>query len=179
MKHKLLTVLLTLIATLCLALVGCGGTGVAVVDDGGTEQDGGSQKPDGGNQGEGGGSQGEGTVPSAKEYTVTYDANGGEFSDGKSTKSVTVEENKKLSVPEKPSRDQYIFVHWCTDSSLSTEWKFDEDVVTKATTLYAKWEKVAVEYNVTFVLNYAGAQNVVKSYILGCITNRRSDVWKK
>ena len=96
------------------------------------------------------------------EYTVTYNANGGSFADGEETKSVKVEENDKLEIPEEPTRNDFVFVHWCTDSSLSVEWVFENDTVTHDTMLYAQWETVIIEHDVTFILNYEGAKEVVK-----------------
>ncbi len=97
------------------------------------------------------------------EYTVTYNANGGLFEDGEETKSVKVKENDRLEIPEEPTRDDFTFVQWCTDSSLDTKWNFESDIVTHDTMLYAQWETVIVEHNVTFILNYEGAEEVVKS----------------
>ena len=171
MKRKFLTVFLAVMATLCMVfalsacdLFGSGGksTGSGTGNNGTqTEQGGNTQKPDEGGQGS--------TEPEKKEFTVTFNANGGEFEDGKSAFSVSVKENETLSLPEEPTRDKYEFVQWCTDSSLETAWDFSTPV-TRAMTLYADWKALVTEFDVTFILNYEGAENVVRSTENGLVT---------
>ncbi len=129
-KRKFLVVLLAMVATLCMAfgLAGCDekpdetGKNPPITDPSGGDQD---------NQG--------GTTPSAKEYTITYNANGGSFADGKDTYTQTVKEGTKLTAPTSPTRSNYTFAGWAKSKNGSTMWKFDEDTLSETTTLYAQW----------------------------------------
>ena len=116
MKKKISVMLLAMLAALCLCfgLAACGG---------------------GGNQG------GPGGTPSAEEYTVTYDANGGAFADGETTFTQTVKSGSKLTAPASPARSNYTFAGWAKSKSGSAMWKFDEDTMSEDTTLYAQWSQ--------------------------------------
>ncbi len=116
MKKKISVMLLAMLAALCLCfgLAACGG---------------------GGNQG------GPGGTPSAEEYTVTYDANGGAFADGETTFAQTVKSGSKLTAPASPARSNYTFAGWAKNKSGSAMWKFDEDTMSEDTTLYAQWSQ--------------------------------------
>ena len=126
MKKKLLAIIISLTAALCLCF------GISACAGVGTE--GGSQSG-----GEDGGSQ----TPSAKEYTVTYDANGGMFADGQNTYTQTVKEGNKLTAPTSPTRKNYTFAGWGKTEIGSDLWDFSADKVTEGTTLYAKWEQAS------------------------------------
>lgn len=52
-------------------------------------------------------------------YTVTYNANGGQFSDGTTTKDVTYKEGETPSC-ESPSRENYVFEGWSQSGSTYT-----------------------------------------------------------
>ena len=71
-------------------------------------------------------------------YDITFDANGGEFSDG-NTKRVVKTKYNSLPVVDEPVRDGYVFTGW------------DKKVVkaTAKTTYKATW-KAAIFYDVTF-----------------------------
>ena len=87
-------------------------------------------------------------VPQA--HTVTFDANGGKWSDNSVTKNRTTVEDGKVSKPfEDPARDDYIFAGWyvVNDGVLGDEWNFDS-TVTADMTLKAKW---IAELTVTFL----------------------------
>ena len=92
-------------------------------------------------KGASGGNQGgnQGGSPSAKEYSVTYDANGGTFSGGQNTYTQTVKEGNKLTAPTSPTRKNYTFAGWAKSKNGSAMWKFDEDTVSENITLYAQW----------------------------------------
>lgn len=85
-----------------------------------------------------------------QEFTVTFNTNG-----GSSVASVTVKEGEKISKPANPSKTGYTFVAWYKDAAFTTEWKFETDVVTANTTLYAKFDPIPVkqEFTVTFIVD--------------------------
>lgn len=78
--------------------------------------------------------------PTPQKYNIIFDANGGKFNDGTTTKSQSVEEGNKPTVPESPTRDGYIFKGWDSEISL----------VTGNKTYTAVWEKVPKKYEITF-----------------------------
>ena len=83
------------------------------------------------------------------EYTVTFNANGGEGAPA----SVKVVNGRALSAVADPTKANYAFVGWYTDEALTTPYIFGSTPVTADTTLYAKWvEKAAgqLEYTVSF-----------------------------
>lgn len=79
---------------------------------------------------------------------VTFDANGGHFSDGSETTVVTMKSDEKITFPEDPKRsdtteegDIYRFEGWYTDRI--GENKIDKTyTVIEDMTCYAKWEEV-------------------------------------
>ena len=83
----------------------------------------------------------------SQEFTVTFESNG-----GSSVETKTVKEGEKVKKPTDPTREGYAFVAWFKETTLSTEWKFDTDIVTADMTLYAKWEQNNM-YTVTFNSN--------------------------
>ncbi len=117
MKKKFLTVLLALVAALCLCF------GLAACDDKSSDPPVTQTNPNGG---------------SAQEYTITYDANGGAFASGE-TFTQTVKENSALTAPTSPSRQYYTFAGWAKNKNGTEMWDFSNDKVTGNTTLYAKW----------------------------------------
>lgn len=68
-------------------------------------------------------------------YTVMFDSNG-----GSKVANQTVKKNNTASEPTAPTKDGYTFAGWYSDSKLKTEFDFDTKI-TKATTLYAKWDE--------------------------------------
>lgn len=106
----------------------------------------------------------------AAEFTVTYDANGGKFAGGQSTLTQTAKGGEKLTPPATPKWDLRTFEGWYRGSGLSEAWDFAQDTVTESFTLYAKWGSAVVEYDVTFILNYDGAEEVVRSTENGLVT---------
>ncbi len=93
----------------------------------------------GGGFGGGGGSQ---VTPS---YRVTFNANGGEFSDGKETASITLGKNSVIgSRAPQPTRDGMSFEGWYTSADAanalieSKKWSLNKPI-TGNITLYAGW----------------------------------------
>ena len=80
-----------------------------------------------------------------EKYTVTFDSDG-----GTEIASVQVEKGKKITKPEDPSKEHYVFDGWYLED---TAWVFESDTVTKNTALTAKWTPEV--YSVT-LKNYDG-----------------------
>lgn len=59
----------------------------------------------------------------------------------------------KISAPTTPTASGYTFVGWYKDAACTSAWNFASDIITKDTTLYAKW--TGSEYNITYHLNGA------------------------
>ena len=70
-----------------------------------------------------------------KTFIVTFESNG-----GSSVEAKIVKDGEKVTKPSpNPTKEGYIFAEWFKEETLTTEWKFDIDVVTADTKLYAKW----------------------------------------
>ncbi len=96
--------------------------------------------------------KGDVTVYAKWKTTVTFNLNGGKIGSSSSAKTVEVFENSLITselVPE-PVNTGYEVAGWCRDPECATApWDFDNDTVTQAITLYAKWEPT-IYYRVTF-----------------------------
>ncbi|MCL2599369.1 MAG: InlB B-repeat-containing protein [Firmicutes bacterium] len=80
------------------------------------------------------------------QYTVHFDTQG-----GTSVDDVLVLEGQKITKPSDPILDGHSFAGWYKEQSTQNLWNFESDVVTQDTTLYAKWESVALtQYTVHF-----------------------------
>ncbi len=76
------------------------------------------------------------------ECLVTFDANGGEFTDGKNTKTQKVKKGKKITeLSEKPKKDNFIFIAWFTKATDGEKYDFNT-AVNENIRLYAQWKKV-------------------------------------
>ena len=81
---------------------------------------------------------------SAKDYTVTFDPNGGELT-GNTTQSVTF--GDKIDAPATPTKEGYTFIGWTYNG---TAWDFENGTMPASDiTLVASW-KIKV-YTVTFI----------------------------
>ncbi len=78
------------------------------------------------------------------KYTVTFNTNG-----GTTINDVTVREGSNVGVPATPSKDNMVFGGWYSDANLTTVFNFGT-VITKDTTIFAKWNAVNEEHTVTF-----------------------------
>ena len=67
-----------------------------------------------------------------KKYTVIFDAQG-----GTSIAAVQVKKNERVSIPDEPRLEGYIFLGWYLENK---EYDFDKPV-TENITLTAKWSK--------------------------------------
>ena len=85
-----------------------------------------------------------------KKYKVTYDAN---YANGDKQVRETV--NGRVTADVEPAeRDGYTFAGWYVDSNATTPFEFDQ-IITKDTTVYAKWvSQETTMYTVTFNENY-------------------------
>ncbi|SFI71862.1 InlB B-repeat-containing protein [Lysinibacillus fusiformis] len=77
------------------------------------------------------------------QYKLTFQAYGGSL-----TPSQIVDHNGKVTAPSDPTREGYIFGGWYKESAQNNLWDFATDVVTKDTTLYAKWN--IAQYHLAF-----------------------------
>lgn len=71
----------------------------------------------------------------ANSYQVTFDAGW-----GATIPAQTVAFGKQVAEPSVPSRTDYAFEGWYTDSGYTDAWDFDNDTVTEDMTLYGKWK---------------------------------------
>lgn len=58
---------------------------------------------------------------------------------------------------DEPEADGYVFIGWYKEAECTNAWNFATDVITEATTLYAKW--TGSDYNITYHLNGASWVN--------------------
>lgn len=81
-----------------------------------------------------------------RDFTVEFDLNG---HGAPQPASVSVSYGDKISEPQKPSAEGYVFDGWWTENgaagSRGRQWNFAEDTVTADVTLYAKWDEAAAE----------------------------------
>ncbi len=73
--------------------------------------------------------------------TVTFDANGGVFSDGGDTKALRTVSGKAVTVPAAPTRIGYTFDGWNTATDGSGTPFTSETTVDSDVTVYAQWSK--------------------------------------
>ena len=85
-----------------------------------------------------------------KKYTVTYHY----MDNGSEDTTEEVFEGGKVTRPEDPTRENYIFKGWYTDADYVTKFDFNKEIVDKDIELFAKWEpdanSGATFYTVTF-----------------------------
>ena len=81
--------------------------------------------------------------------TVTFESNGGSVIAAKN-----VSENTHVLMPEKPTKEGYIFAGWYADAAFTQVFDFDSTAVTQSMTLYAKWlEPTYDEYDYSIFNN--------------------------
>ena len=80
-----------------------------------------------------------------KLHTVTFNANGGKFSDNMATSTATALHGRKVTAPlTSPTQDGTAFLGWYKEEAGTTAWDFTNDAVTEDITLYAKWSSAAL-----------------------------------
>jgi len=87
----------------------------------------------------------------ANTYTVTFNSDG-----GSAVEPETVAHGEKATKPADPTKAGQDFGGWFKEAALTTAWNFATDVVTAATTLYARW-RVAVSVTVSTIAGTGAA----------------------
>lgn len=77
--------------------------------------------------------------PEVKEYTITFESNGGSEVD-----TQIIISGELVSVPKEPVKDGFIFGGWYLDENLTEPYDFASPVLSDIT-LYAKWKEVSAE----------------------------------
>jgi uncharacterized repeat protein (TIGR02543 family) len=67
-------------------------------------------------------------------YSVYFNSNG-----GSTVGSQTIEYDGLVAEPTAPTKEGFSFAGWYSDEECTIAWDFENDTVTKSTTLYAKW----------------------------------------
>lgn len=75
-----------------------------------------------------------------KNYTVTFDANGGSFAEG-ATVTAQVEAGGTVAEPSSPTRTGYVFDRWFTDQATTQRFEFTTPIGADMT-IYAGWTRV-------------------------------------
>ena len=83
------------------------------------------------------------------KYTVTFDTQG-----GSTVAPATVKEGYNVAVPDVPTKTKKAFAGWFSDSACTTAFNFGS-IITKNTTVYAKWE------DATYTVNLYKAEGVL------------------
>ena len=74
------------------------------------------------------------------KYTVSFDTDG-----GSTVESQTVVSGNKATIPAvNPTKKGYIFAGWYTDNTYTTEFDFENTIITDNTTVYAKFEDASI-----------------------------------
>jgi len=81
-------------------------------------------------------------VPVSTPVMVTYDLNGKE---GTAPEAVDTMSGEKITAPEDPVCEGYLFDGWYLENTCTTKWDFSNNTVSVDMTLYAKWTE-NVEY---------------------------------
>ncbi len=76
-------------------------------------------------------------------FNVSFDSQGGTSVIGQ-----VVADGGLVAEPASPAKTGYLFGGWYADATYIAEWDFDNDIVTEALTLYAKWDSYS--YTVDF-----------------------------
>lgn len=98
---------------------------------------------------------------------VTYDANGGRFSDGENIYSHKSWKNSMLVQPKAPSRENYDFIGWVKNKGGEDFWTFESDKIVENVTLYAAWEAKTFTVDVSPDYVQAGTVEGGGDYVFG------------
>ena len=83
--------------------------------------------------------------PVISEYIVTFNTQGGSNID-----ALKVVEGQKVTKPQDPTKENYIFSGWYKVAACTTVWDFDKETIMSNVTLYAKWVEATQACVVTF-----------------------------
>ena len=83
--------------------------------------------------------------PVISEYIVTFNTQGGSNID-----ALKVVEGQKVTKPQDPTKENYIFSGWYKEAACTTVWDFEKETVMGNVTIYAKWVEAAQACVVTF-----------------------------
>jgi len=87
--------------------------------------------------------------PVISEYIVTFNTQGGSYID-----ALKVVEGQKVTKPQDPTKENFIFSGWYKEAACTTIWDFEKETVMSDVTLYAKWiGSDQKTYTVTFETN--------------------------
>ncbi|MBR4406845.1 MAG: InlB B-repeat-containing protein [Clostridia bacterium] len=87
-------------------------------------------------------------------YTITYNANGGSFSNSETTSSVPVTAGSNYTLPTPPTRTEYNFLGWADDSNdASPDWETGNQTANSDKTWYAVWELKTYRFTYTITAN--------------------------
>ena len=94
-------------------------------------------------------------TPSGYSYVVTFDANGGIYTDGSDKHSSNVALNGSVTADEEPTRDAYLFAGWGTSKYATQIVDVSSYKITGDMTFYALWalKEYGLPTNVTIVCN--------------------------
>lgn len=99
-------------------------------------------------------------------YTVTFDYN---YNGAPANDVVNVEKNTHVTEPDDPTRTNWKFIGWYTDSECTADADFGR-IISSDITFYAGWKQTNVV--ITFDLNYNGSINVTDTIIIGDTVSR-------
>lgn len=100
------------------------------------------------------------TMPAANtEYTATWTINSFDVTfnmqgHGAAIAKQTIDYNGLVTEPATPTEANYVFGGWYKEAGCTNAWNFDEDHVTAATTLYAKWTAAVASVTVGGATTY-------------------------
>ena len=94
---------------------------------------------------------------SRQSFTVSFVDGNGKISSAKVLNGASVQK------PQDPAKDGYAFLGWYADAAFTTSFAFDSTVITKDTTVYARFEELtgSREYTVSFDVDGAAAYGKV------------------
>lgn len=109
-------------------------------------------------------------VTSAQEYTATYSSTINKYSvtfnlqgHGADIDAQTIDYDSRVTKPTDPTDAEYDFGGWFKEETCTTPWNFENDVVSGAIVLYAKW--TIKKYTLTVNVNDASYGTVSQATI--------------
>ena len=93
-----------------------------------------------------------------------------------SVPKITVESGSTISAPEEPTNEDNYFGGWYKEKNCTNKWDFEKDIITKNTTLFAKWNPKYKYYGAelysTGTFKYGRFEARMKmAYAPGCISS--------